>query len=115
MVIPQGFRWIHPRPSADGLRIAYTDPDGAGNHLAGYVRLSDEQAQLLPPRPRIGAAFLNPTLVWYAEESVCSTNPCGFGGPPLTGKTYIYDLVTQTENASIITSVFDSWPHAGAA
>jgi len=28
------------------------------------------------------------------------------------GKTYIFDLQTATEAGSIITTVFDVWPHA---
>ena len=36
-------------------------------------------------------------------------------GPPLTGRTFLHDLVTGTERASIDTAVFDSWPHVGAA
>jgi hypothetical protein len=116
VVIPQGPRWVHPWPSADGRRIVYEDADGAGNYVAAYLRLADNQAFRLSPRPRAGAVFLNPNLVWYEEESVCSaTVQCGLGGPPLTGRTYILDLVTGTESASIITAVFDSWPHVGAA
>jgi hypothetical protein len=34
------------------------------------------------------------------------------GGTTITtGKTYIYDLQTGTETESIITQVFDVWPH----
>ena len=44
LVVPQGFKWIHPWPSADGKRIAYEDTDGAGLHYPGYVQLSDGQA-----------------------------------------------------------------------
>jgi hypothetical protein len=114
IVVPQGLAWIHPWPSADGNRIAYEDANGVGNHFAAYLRLADKQALRISPLPRFGAAFLNSTLVWYAEESVCKTQ-CGLGGPPLTGRTYIKDLVTGTESLSIITAVFDSWPHIGAS
>jgi hypothetical protein len=114
IVVPQGLAWIHPWPSADGNRIAYEDANGVGNHFAAYLRLADKQALRISPLPRFGAAFLNSTLVWYAEESVCKTQ-CGLGGPPLTGRTYIKDLVAGTESLSIITAVFDSWPHIGAS
>ena len=115
VVVPQGLRWIHPSPSADGKRIVYEDADGAGNTFAGYLRLADRHAFRLSPLPRNGAVFLDPTLVWYAGQAVCSaTVQCGLGGPPLTGRTYIRDLVTGTESASIITNVFDSWPHVAA-
>jgi hypothetical protein len=113
-VVPQGLAWIHPWASADGNRIAYEDANGVGNHFAAYLRMADKQALRISPAPRVGAAFLSSTLVWYAEESVCKTQ-CGLGGPPLTGRTYIKDLVSGSETASIITKVFDSWPHFGAA
>lgn len=111
VVVPQGFRWIHPWPSADGKRIAYVDADGTGNHFPGYVQLSDGQAFRVSPRPRNGAVFLTSTLMWYAEEAVCSSQ-CGLGEPKLTGRTYIYDVVAKTESASIITAISDSWPHS---
>jgi hypothetical protein len=115
VVVPQGLKWIHPWPSADGKRIAYEDINGEGNHFAGYVRVSDQQAFRLSPQPRVNPAFLNSTLLWYAEETVCSAQyPCT-PEPRQTGRTYIYDLVAQTESISIITSVLDSWPHVGAA
>ena len=116
IVVP-GLAWIHPWPSADGLRILYTAADGTGNHHVGYLRLTDKPiaGNVLSFQPRTGAAFLNSTLAWYAEESQCSQVTCGIGGPPLTGRTFLRDLVTTTERASIITAVFDSWPHVGAA
>jgi hypothetical protein len=116
-VVVPGLAWIHPRPSADGLRIVYTAADGTGNHHAGYLRLTDQPlvGNVLTFQPRIGAAFLNSTLVWYAEESACAQMSCGLGGPPLTGRTFLRDLVTGTERSSIDTTVFDSWPHVGAA
>ena len=115
VVVPQGFRWITPvlgaAASADGKRIAYVDADGKGNHFAGYVRLSDGQAFRVSPRPRTRAAFLNSTLMWYLEESVC-VSQCGLGQPTVTGRAYIFDVVAGTESASIITTLFDSWPHS---
>ncbi len=109
-VVPQGFRWIHPSTSADGNRIAYVDLDGKGNHFPGYVQLADGQAFRVSSRPRTHAAFLTSTLMWYAEETVACTQ-CDTV-PQLTGRTYIYDVVAKTESASIITALFDSWPHS---
>ena len=117
LVVP-GLAWIHPWASADGLRIVYTVGDGTGNHQVAYLRLADQ-----PPlgigwmfmHPGTAAVFLNSTLVWYAEEASCAKVQCGLGGPPLTGRTLLADLVTQTERPSIDTGVFDSWPHVGAA
>jgi hypothetical protein len=115
-IVP-GLMWIHPSASADGARIAYTTADAKGNHFAGYLRVTDQPpvgiqvAQL----PRAGAAFLNSSLIWYAEETSCAGSKCGATEARLTGRTYLNDLAIGIENASVITNVFDSWPHVGAA
>jgi len=111
VIVPQGFKWIRPWPSADGKLIAYVDAGTAGNHFPGYVRLSDKQAIRVSTRPRTGAAFLNSRLMWYSEEAACPAG-CGFGGPALTGRTYIYDVVARTETPSIIAAFFDAWPRS---
>ena len=112
-----GLSWIHPWASADGLRIVYTAADGTGNHHVGYLRLTDQPitGNVLTFGPRNGAVFLNSTLIWYAEEVSCAKTQCGLGGPPLSGRTFLYDLVVKTERPSVDTAVFDSWPHSGAA
>ena len=113
-VVPQGFKWIHPWPSADGTRIAYEDVDSKGYHHPGYVQISDGQAIRVSSRPRNDAVFLSSQFMWYAEEATCSdaNAVCGFGEPRLTGKTFIYDVLARTESPSIITAFFDSWPHS---
>jgi hypothetical protein len=105
--------WIHPWPSADGLRIVYTTANAKGNHDAGFLRLPDNTGGTFN-QLRTGAALLKPTLVWYAEEAACATE-CGLGEPKLTGRTFIRDLNTSADDASIITAVFDSWPHVSAS
>ena len=109
--VSSGLTWIHPRASPDGQRIAFAETAGLGNHYSGYVRVSDGKAIRILSRSRTGAAFLNATLMWYAEEVLCS-NVCGPGEPKLTGRTYIFDVVTGKESASIITALFDIWPHS---
>ncbi|MEP6753587.1 MAG: hypothetical protein ABI959_12660 [Candidatus Dormiibacterota bacterium] len=116
-VVP-GLAWIHPWASADGLRIAYTASDGTGNHQVGYLRLTDQSPVGIVwmfKHPGTKAVFLNSTLVWYAEEASCAQAQCGLGGPPQTGRTFLVDLVVQSERPSVDTAVFDSWPRAGAA
>ncbi len=113
-----GLSWIHPWPSADGLRIAYTTADANGNHFPGYIRLDDQPPTGIPLSnlPRAGAAFFDSTLVWYAQESVCGgAVQCDLGGPPRSGRAFLHDLVTGTENSTIDTAFFDSWPHVGAS
>jgi hypothetical protein len=116
LVVP-GLAWIRPWPSADGLRIVYTAADGTGNHHAGYLRLTDQPiaGNELSFEPRTNAVFLNSTLVWYAEEASCAKTQCGLGGPALTGRTFLHDLITIGERPSVDLTVFDSWPHVGAA
>jgi hypothetical protein len=116
-VVVPGLSWIHPWPSADGLRIVYTAADGTGNHHVGYLRLSDQPiaGNVLSFQPRTDAVFLNSTLVWYAEEASCAQTQCGLGGPPLTGRTFLHDLITIGDRPSIDVTVFDSWPHVNAA
>jgi hypothetical protein len=103
-------QWVHPWASADGSRIVFTAVDPSGNHRISALNASDSSIGPLVQGPRVGAAFLTPTLVWAAEEKECSSNPCGMGGPPLSGNTYIYDFATQSEAGSILTKFFDSWP-----
>jgi hypothetical protein len=65
----------------------------------------------LSTEPRVGAAFLTSELVWYAGETICTTvTPCGLGGPPLSGVTYISDLA-GVESESKDHDFYDSWPH----
>jgi hypothetical protein len=59
-------------------------------------------------------ALLTATLAWYAEESRCSGQCTDYGGPPLTGRTFVHDLVTGTVSNSVVTAVGDVWPHLGS-
>lgn len=111
-VVAPSLAWIHPWPSADGKLIVYTSANAKGNHGAAFLRLPDNTGGTYSDN-RTGSALLKPLLVWYAEEAACATR-CGLGEPKLTGRTYIHDLAHQPEDLSIITAVFDSWPHVSA-
>jgi hypothetical protein len=119
-VVVPGLAWINPVPSSDGARVAFETVNAKGNHFAGQLRLTDQTLQAIPlsKLPRMGVNFLNPTLVWYAEESACSGHCPGYGetsgGPPLSGRTYLHDLVTGSISTSVETAVADSWPHLGS-
>jgi dipeptidyl aminopeptidase/acylaminoacyl peptidase len=101
--------WIHPSASADGNRIVFTGADPQGNHNPSVVEVPGGPGPLVSGR-RVGAAFLTSTLAWWAGEGPCAT-PCGMGGPPLSGETWIYDFGTHSEALSIIAALYDSWPH----
>ena len=109
--VAAGLSWIHPSASADGSHIAYSTLDAQGNHKAAAIDVGGGSTIQFSAEPRVGASFLTSTLVWYAGETICTTaTPCGLGGPPLTGVTYISDLV-GVETESVDVAFYDSWPH----
>lgn len=106
--------WIHPHASPDGSRMAFSVLNAQQNHVSEVLDLTSAAGaiQQLSTNPRVGAIFASASLVWYAGESICTTaTPCGLGGPPLTGTTYIYDLGSGVEAGSIDTAFYDAWPH----
>ena len=118
-LIAPGLGWINPVPNADGTRIAYMLASGNGYHAVREVLLTDQSLHpvTLSTLHRTGIAFLNPTLVWYAEEATCNETPCrcddAYCEPLLSGKTYVNDLLTGVVSSSLVTSVADVWPHLG--
>ena len=110
-VVP-GLTWIHPHASPDGSRMVFSILNSATNHVSQVIDLTTNGTHSLSPNPRTNGAFLNASLIWYAGETPCTTaSPCGLGGPPLSGQTYIYDLSSDVETGSIDTAYFDAWPH----
>jgi hypothetical protein len=110
-VVPS-LAWIHPHASPDGARMVFSVLNAQQNHIGEALDLTTGATHSLSPNPRVGAAFLNASLVWYAGETPCTTaSPCGLGAPPLSGQTYIYDLGSDVENGSIDTAYYDAWPH----
>jgi hypothetical protein len=108
-----GTSWIRPMASPDGSRMAYSVLNAQQNHVGQVLDLTTGTTHALSANPRAGAAFLNASLVWYAGETICTTTtPCvGLGGPPPSGKTYVYDLGSDVETGSLDLSFFDAWPH----
>src|SRR6266851_3148284 len=105
-----GLQWIRPWPSADGTHITFSSLNPQGNHVVGILDTGGGPVAQATAEPRANPGFLTPTLVWYAGETRCTTTtPCGFGGPALTGNTYIYDIA-GVESGSIDTAFYDSWP-----
>lgn len=109
-----GVAWIRPSASPAGGQVVYT-VRGAGGW--GHVYLADTSTGKVRElkAQRTDARFLTSRYVWYAGERACvAADICGPNPPfhPSNGKTYIYDLQTGTEYESIITNVYDVWPHA---
>jgi len=114
VAVSSGTTWIHPRPSPDGSRMAFNVLNAQNNHVSEVLDLTTASGaiQQLSANPRVKPIFASASLVWYAGETPCTTaTPCGLGGPPLTGTTYIYDLGSGVESGSIDTNFYDAWPH----
>ena len=114
VTVSAGTAWIRPHASPDGSRMAFTVLNAQGNHITETLDLTTASGaiQQLSPSPRVNPIFASSSLVWYAGESLCTTTtPCGLGGPPLSGTTYIYDLGSGVEAGSIDTNFYDAWPH----
>ena len=114
VAVSNGTAWIRPHASPDGSRMVFSLLNAQSNHVAESLDLTTASGaiQQLSPSPRVGAIFATASLVWYAGETPCTTaSPCGLGGPPFSGTTYIYDLGSGVEAGSIDTSFYDAWPH----
>jgi hypothetical protein len=107
-----GVQWIRPKASPAGGQIVYMARD---SHSLSHVYVVDTNTKKAREikSGRSNPVFLTPRYLWYKGERVCSTcDPTGSLPVTDTGTTYIYDLETGVESTSIITNVFDAWPHA---
>jgi len=107
-----GVRWVRPKGSPAGGLLVYEARDASGlAHVYTVDTANGKVRELKAGRKE--PAFLTSRYVWYAGERMClASDPCVTGPTIATGKTYIYDLQTGTEYDSIITNVYDVWPHA---
>jgi dipeptidyl aminopeptidase/acylaminoacyl peptidase len=109
--VQASLQWIRPWPSSDGSHITFSSINAQGNHVVGIIDTTGGSIAQASSEPRVNPGFLTATLIWYAGEVLCTTTtPCGFGGPALTGKTYVFDIA-GVENGSVDTAFYDSWPH----
>jgi Tol biopolymer transport system component len=109
-----GVAWVKPNESPGGGQIVYTARDSSGWGQIFVVDTATKSVRELKGA-RTDAVFLTSRFIWYQGERACvATDRCGPHPPfhPLSGKTYIYDLQDGTETESIITGVYDIWPHA---
>jgi hypothetical protein len=104
--------WIHPVPDAGDDYVAYTVRDAGGTpHVWLYGHNGRAGSQL--PNVRSAVAFLNTSAIFLNEEAPCPGG-CGPGYATMPdGHNFIYDLSTQSEAASSISTVYGTWPRIG--
>jgi len=111
-LIPLAQSWLRPVSDAGDDNVAYTVRDSGGlPHVWIYGHGGRSGGQL--GNVRSSPLFLNAGSLFLVEEAPCGAN-CGLG--PQTspdGKTFVYNLGTQTETASSIASALGSWPRIG--
>jgi hypothetical protein len=90
-----GTAWMFPDASPGGTEIVYEKRDATGSAHVFVVDTATAKVRELA-KDREGPVFLTSRYVWYRGAST----------------TYIYDLQTGTESTSMITGVYDVWPHA---
>jgi hypothetical protein len=111
-----GVQWIRPRASPAGGEIVYGARDANGTVHVYLLDTAIHEVRELA-KSRSEPAFLTSRYIWYQGERHCLSSdpyPCNVSpsySTTTTGITYIYDLQTGTEAESIITAVFDVWPH----
>jgi hypothetical protein len=107
-----GVAWLHPRASPKGGQITYAARGADGLSHVNVVDTSNGRARQLSSPPGTSPFFLSSRYVWYKGERLCAPgDPCYFAKTIWNGKTYIYDLQTDTVLESIITDIADVWPH----
>jgi hypothetical protein len=104
--------WLNPVTDAGDDNVAYTVKDASGiPHVWIYGHDGRSGGEL--GNVRSSPVFLNAGSLFMLEESSCGSS-CGMGGPTAPdGKTFVYNLGTQTETASTIASALGSWPRIG--
>jgi hypothetical protein len=109
-----GVSWLRPKGSPAGGQIVYAARDHSGYAHTYVVDTSSGRVRELKAG-RAEPIFLTSRYIWYQGERPCvAADQCDPALPVVpNGKTYIYDLLDNTETESIITNVFDVWPHAG--
>jgi hypothetical protein len=107
-----GVNWIRPTASSAGGQIVYETKDSQGWAHTFVVDTATRTVRELK-KARSGPAFLTSRYIFYSGQRACvKSDYCPNGWTVVrSGKTYIYDLLDGTESESIITQVFDVWPH----
>jgi hypothetical protein len=110
-VVLPGVSWNGPHASATGGSIVFETRD-VGSDTA-HVQLLDTRTGKTREiaQSRGYPAFLTARYIWYRGERPCAWPELCIDPTISTGNTYIYDLQTGAEYQSIITWVYDVWPH----
>ena len=108
-----GVTWIRPIASASGGPIVYQTKDAQGWAHVFVVDTTTRKTREIK-KARSNPAFLTSRFIWYRGQRACvAADYCPPGWTVVeNGKSYIYDLQDSTETESVISSVFDVWPHA---
>jgi hypothetical protein len=112
LVLP-GVAWIRPKASPAGGQIVYEKRDSVGAPNVYILDTTSNQTRQIR-RSRSEPAFLTSRFIWYQGQRACTKAdgcPTGYSEVP-NGKTYVYDLQAGTETESVITQLWDAWPHA---
>jgi hypothetical protein len=107
-----GMAWIRPNASPAGGQIVYETRDA--KHVAATFVVDTATRKIRELKGyRFDPHFLTARYVWYEGQRACvAADRCPTGWLAISsGKAYIYDLVAGTETESIITGVYDVWPH----
>lgn len=108
-----GVSWIRPKASPDGGQVVYETRDTGYTTPRIFLLDTGTGKTRQIAQSRSEPAFLTSRYLWYMGERPCkASDSCPFG-PTIATIPYIYDLQTGTEYQSIISTVWDVWPHAG--
>jgi hypothetical protein len=107
-----GVAWVRPKAFPNGGQIVYAARDAQGWTHTYAVDTTTRKVRELK-KARSSPVFLTSRYVWYRGERACvAADHCLAGYPVIASeKTYIYDLQDGTEAESVITGVYDVWPH----
>jgi hypothetical protein len=106
-----GVAWIRPKASPAGGQILYETRDAKRvTHIFTVDTATRKVTELGAGRSE--PAYLTSQVIWYQAEPACVlAGKCDAGFPAIaSGSTYVYDLVSGIESASVVTSVIDGWP-----
>ena len=108
-----GTYWVRPHASPAGGQVVFEVRDAYVGRATVFLFDTKTGKTRVIAQDRSEPAFLTSRYLWYQGERGCTQSDKNCVGTTIeTGLTYIYDLQTGQEFRSIITGVYDVWPHA---